>query len=425
MPDAITIPDLSASGSLTATGSVTVVCESFNSVNISLAGTWVATVFFEGSPDGTNWYQVQALDGNGNSFNNVNAVGQWVVNCGGFHQIRARVGAYTSGTVGIYLNASFGQAIPNIIIQSMPPAKSTDGGSGSLIANGQQNGVITNGCATAIFQISGTWVGTLQFQGTAEDGTTFVPLRAVRLDTNPARGRDIQTTTTTNGTFQVACGGMSSANCKFTAFTSGTAVVTAFAGVGEGVHIPSANRGRNVKCVGLASGFRCVGSVASPQNILSLENGASSAIIVAVRDINLYVDGTAAQTAIFQAKLSRITTQPTGGTTVTKVLSDTGDASDANVVVRSGASADGTNSAITATAGTTLYQSLVPRPQTAVGYYPQTAIELLPDNLQPLDPFLLRAGEYLLLQIVTGTGANNVNTISYVASVAWEEVTFP
>lgn len=414
-------PGVITSQSVIASGDVYV--QGNGLVNVQLTGTWVGQVFFEATPDWTNWYAALATDGNGNQANNTTVNGDWFFGCGNYIGFRARC-VWTSGTLVVDLFSGVNAPpFQPVSLTTLPPQTSRVSPAANLTANGQSNGIAANGCGTATFLVSGTWVGDLQFQG-SNDNVTFVAIPAVRLDTAPTLGRDIVTHTTTNGTFLVDCAGWTFVQCKFTSFTSGTATVTAVAGTGSGAtYVMSQNRGRNVHAIGMASGFRCVGSAASPQNILSLENGSSSAVLLGVRDFDLYVDATVAVTATLQAKVSRITSAPTGGTTLTKVLADSSHASDASVTVRSGASADGTNSSITATAGTTLYQTLVPRPHTLAGWFSQLPLVLLPVELAP-DVCLLRPGEYLLLQIVTGTGANNAATISYQSSVVWEEFTY-
>lgn len=200
-------------------------------INIQLTGTWSAQVFFEGSPDWINWYTVLVVDPNtAAQVNNTTVNGEWYAPLGNYAAFRCRVANYVSGAIAIDLSQG-GYPVPfqSVALATQPPMTSRDGGSASLTANGQSGGVITNGCATAVFQVSGTWVGTLSFQATGQDGTTFANMPAIRLDT---AAHPTVYSTTTNGTFEVPCGGMSQVLCKFTAYTSGTAVVTAFAGVG-------------------------------------------------------------------------------------------------------------------------------------------------------------------------------------------------
>jgi hypothetical protein len=424
MADASYAVDLIVTQSFTATGSVSILVSGYQSVGFAVTGTWVGTVFFEGSMDGAVWYGIEATAPDTLAqTNNTIINGNWIVQCGGSQSIRARVGAYTSGTINIQLLGSAGNQQQNIAISTLPLQPSRDGGSASLTANGQSGGVLTNGCSTAVFQISGTWVGTFQFQGTAEDGTTFVPLKAIRLDTNPVFGRDVQTTTTTNGTFEVNCGGLTQVLCKFIAFTSGTAIVTAEAGVGTGIVIPHINRGRNLKCAGMVGGWRVVGNNGTPQYLMAIQNNSTAGIQVAVREVSVGVDSSTAQTGLFHFRVMRATAI-SGGSALTKLLLDTSTSSDANVTILNGASADGTNSTISATPGTMLWQAFGPHPNTIAAWANPSAIRLLPDEVKT-DPLILRTGEALVVQANWQVGANNVNTIHYLTSAMWDEFTYP
>ena len=429
MADASYAVDLIVTQSFTATGSVSILVSGYQSVGFAVTGTWVGTVFFEGSMDGAVWYGIEATAPDTLAqTNNTIINGNWIVQCGGSQSIRARVGAYTSGTINIQLLGSAGNQQQNIAISTLPLQPSRDGGSASLTANGQSGGVLTNGCSTAVFQISGTWVGTFQFQGTAEDGTTFVPLKAIRLDTNPVFGRDVQTTTTTNGTFEVNCGGLTQVLCKFIAFTSGTAIVTAEAGVGTGIVIPHINRGRNLKCIATATTFRTLGNNASPEIILTLENGTSSAVLVALRELLLAFESGAAFGGTVIARAARTTALPTGGTTLTKSLLDTSLSSDTNVVARGSTSVDaGSITQPTATASTTFAQDFMSHPITLVGAFGGDQVDLLPAFATGggNDPFILRAGEAILVECVHNVAANNVNTCQYLAAAVWDEFVFP
>jgi hypothetical protein len=62
-----------------------------------------------------------------------------------------------------------------------------------------------------------------------------------------------------------------------------------------------------------------------------------------------------------------------------------------------------------------------------VGYYALEPIHLLPgiDEGAANDPFILRAGEAVLVQVMTTTGADNVNTLSYLAQGTVEEFLYP
>ena len=178
---------------------------------------------------------------------------------------------------------------------------------------------------------------------------------------------------------------------------------------------------------GVVAGFRTLGSAATPQNLFSIENGAGSAVLVAVKKLSVEMDATAAQLAVAPEFLTtRPTGLPTGGTAMTKTGGyDTALTSNASVIVRSATASDGgAATAITATAGSTrLYHQYQMRMPTQVG-------QMLADdwNCIPLqcydDPIILRASEALLVQVI-GTAASNAATNHYVAKVIWDEFRLP
>lgn len=96
-----------ATGSHTATGSTAIAANGRGSVGVQITGTWVATVQFEATIDGTNWFSVPAFPPTtGVSVTSTSANGQWIIPSAGYEQVRARVSAFTSGTVVIDLEAS-------------------------------------------------------------------------------------------------------------------------------------------------------------------------------------------------------------------------------------------------------------------------------------------------------------------------------
>lgn len=71
-------------------------------------------------------------------------------------------------------------------------------------------------------QVTGTWVGTITFQGTV-DNTNFAPVSVISsADTTGAR----VTTTTGNGLYQTTIAGLTKVRVVFTSWMSGTATVT-------------------------------------------------------------------------------------------------------------------------------------------------------------------------------------------------------
>lgn len=101
-------PDLVVASSLSALGSVVVPTAGGNGVvGIQVSGTFVATLAFEATTDGTNWFAVNGVASViGTQVSTTTAPGQWRVNSGGYQQVRVRATAYTSGTIPITMVAT-------------------------------------------------------------------------------------------------------------------------------------------------------------------------------------------------------------------------------------------------------------------------------------------------------------------------------
>ena len=106
-----------------------------------------------------------------------------------------------------------------LVTRSLSPLLST---SGTITANGQDvTADLTNlSVAGLTVQITGTWSGTLSFQGSNDGGTTWV---ATSVTTAVATGAILLTTTTTNNLFVVIIAGAGKFRVTATAWTSGTA----------------------------------------------------------------------------------------------------------------------------------------------------------------------------------------------------------
>ncbi len=170
-----------------------------------------------------------------------------------------------------------------------------------------------------------------------------------------------------------------------------------------------------------ASTFRILGAAATPQNLLSIEN-IDATKLVTIRRITVQMDATAVLTSVSPLfKASRATGVPSGGTALSKAQFDTGNSSNANTIIRAGNASDGgAATAITATAGTTIWSQYLMRLHTAVGQVLSTDESLLPNLLVDYD-FILRQNQALLIQIIAPAGASNPNTNHYVVQVVWEE----
>src|SRR5207248_1946730 len=77
------------------------------SANVVLSGTFSATVQFELSADGVTFVAANALpQPSGTAVSSATATGTWAIPLAGMTFLRARCSAFTSGTIGAYLQSS-------------------------------------------------------------------------------------------------------------------------------------------------------------------------------------------------------------------------------------------------------------------------------------------------------------------------------
>lgn len=82
--------------------------EGLASLVIELTGTFVGTVIFEYTINGTDWYTMSVTVNQGTAVvTGATAVGIWTVNVAGFKAVRVRCTAFTSGTINAALRAIF------------------------------------------------------------------------------------------------------------------------------------------------------------------------------------------------------------------------------------------------------------------------------------------------------------------------------
>lgn len=99
---------------------------------------------------------------------------------------------------------------------------------GTLAAAAQTVAIALNGHAGVSVMVSGTWVGTITWEGTV-NGTTWQAVNAVAASTSSP-----QSTTTVNGLYRLTPSGLSQVRANMSAFTSGTATVDMRASAGAG-----------------------------------------------------------------------------------------------------------------------------------------------------------------------------------------------
>jgi hypothetical protein len=116
-------------------------CDGCGSFSLDMRGTAVLTVEVSGTVDGTNWTLIPVRAINLASVTYLAAVvypaggGIWVGNCGGFERIRARVTAYTSGSVAATLTAStvlLDQSLQGMVTSNLGTATGASGAAVTL-----------------------------------------------------------------------------------------------------------------------------------------------------------------------------------------------------------------------------------------------------------------------------------------------------
>jgi hypothetical protein len=106
----VPIPGLQATGSLGAlNANVELVLGGAAGFVVDLRGTFTATVTFQGTIDGTNWFTIAVLPAGGSvnvaSVTTATAAGAWAGSATGFLRVRAIATAYTSGPVTVVIRA--------------------------------------------------------------------------------------------------------------------------------------------------------------------------------------------------------------------------------------------------------------------------------------------------------------------------------
>ena len=183
---------------------------------------------------------------------------------------------------------------------------------------------------------------------------------------------------------------------------------------------PSAEWQDNRTVTGLyvCSTFRTLGVAAATQNLFTLENPAASTKNVVIRGLNIMSDSLAALLTIApQAILSKPAVLPTGGTVLSAVKYKTSMAT-AVAIARGGTASDGGGAtAITATAGTSIWQQYLDRQATSVGNIPHPNYSMIPDVGADLRQLILVPGESVLIQLVTSVAA----TTHLIVNCNWTE----
>ncbi len=225
----------------------------YGSAYFNISGTWVGSITFQAHNGDYNWVNIYVYFASTGSYasssTTINTTAQ--LNCAGYFQVRAIATAWTSGTATVSWDAAaYPHQIqiynPNSAANVLVQAYNFDGagnGIGSPLDTagtslytikpdasatgtlGALNAIVNlpiNDVSSAYALISGTWVGTIQFQGSV-NGTNFVPLEAVQ--GGPTNAYSTAGFTTNGGVRIALPAGFTSIQAVMTAYTSGTATV--------------------------------------------------------------------------------------------------------------------------------------------------------------------------------------------------------
>lgn len=111
-PQEVLYKTLQAAAAATGNGTPIVVGNpatgAFVLLGLQITGTFVGTVTFEGTINGTDWFTVEAIamaNSVSGQVTTATAPGGWRVNISGLHSFRARISAYTSGNITVVARA--------------------------------------------------------------------------------------------------------------------------------------------------------------------------------------------------------------------------------------------------------------------------------------------------------------------------------
>ena len=119
--------DVTASGSLAGAAQVvTLALAGQSAAAAQITGTWVGTITFEASLDGTTWTAINAVSASTSSPQTTTTVnGLYRITPGGLQQFRANMSAFTSGSATVLLRAAAGTG-GTFVNQVLPVRKMND-----------------------------------------------------------------------------------------------------------------------------------------------------------------------------------------------------------------------------------------------------------------------------------------------------------
>ena len=119
--------DTSSTGTLAAAAQTVVLSmASKSAASVIVTGTWVGTITFEGTVDGTTWSSINAVAATTSQPQPTTTVnGLYRLSPAGLLQMRANMTAFTSGSASIGMRASVGTG--GVFVNQILPSKITDG----------------------------------------------------------------------------------------------------------------------------------------------------------------------------------------------------------------------------------------------------------------------------------------------------------
>jgi len=345
------VPDVGGSAVLDALNEeIVLAVNGQSSVSFEIVGTLTGTLSLTASVDqGLTWIAVPAFQLNpGATVNSI--AGPFpnilVLGAGGFSHVRLRMTAFTSGSVAVSWRYSIGTNMYHVFsgaAQAFKAWAELHDGSGNAITstvNGAKrqldvtpamlidrsgsgtittlNGTVTantQGCASIIFNVLGTWVATIGVEGTV-DGTNWFSV--IGLDQSQAVFASFSGT---NTRVYVNCAGFSQIRLNATAFTSGT-VNVAWNANGSA---PAVFQVWNTNAASLKVQARLQDSLAN--NITTQANGSQRAMDVGVNVAGVQVDPRSirALTASDVVTVSQPTASALNAQVVGEIASDAAD----------------------------------------------------------------------------------------------------
>lgn len=256
--------------------------------------------------------------------------------------------------------------------------------------------------ATAV-GITGTWVGTITFEGSV-DGTNWIAMNGIASSTSGP-----QTTTTVNGLYRVTPGGLFQIRVIMTLFTSGTANIfmrssNAVGGVFANQILPVTIRNNNRSVYSISTNAALTPAVVANKDIIKIAGGTSPIYIK--RIIFSATTTSAVGTVLNIVKYSSL---PTGGTAT--VLPSVA-LSSANVGATTTASVYTTTTTSDGTAIGTIFSNKILIPVATTSFNSTTTIDFTTLTNEGL--VLLNANENIGIQIALPPTGLSINvTIIY------------